>query len=263
MSNCNPCNKSILSQTPYKIGETQCTQPCPPEITCVDIIPSNCVFYSGSTLSCPSGSTSVNYGVTITEALNTMYQLICQNSTSNTVQITANDTCYGYLASKITSTSLDITVSNQGACEKLNIEEKCWGPSPWNSVTFLNKWKNLSPYDPSNNWENVTYSNVKECSVKLKGTAYLQNPYYFIGPSANFHIFTLPIGYRPLKLRRFSVSVSRFDNTDPFYSLIPFAVGDVWIKPNGEVYIFTIPPEQFDPTIGMTVSFDGIEFETN
>jgi len=48
-----------------------------------------------------------------------------------------------------------------------------------------------------------------------------------------------------------------------FYSRIPFAVGDVWIKPNGEVYIFTIPPEQFDPTIGMTVSFDGIEFETN
>ena len=88
MSNCPTCKESILSQTPSLIGQTQCTQPCPPEITCVDIIPSNCVFYSGPTLSCPSGSTSVNYGVTITEALNTMYQLICQNSTSNTIKIT-------------------------------------------------------------------------------------------------------------------------------------------------------------------------------
>jgi len=270
MANCNPCNKSILSQTESAIGKTQCTQPCPPEITCVDIIPSNCVFYSGPTLSCPSGSTSVNYGVTITEALNTMYQLICQNSTSNTIKITELDTCYGYLASKITSTSLDITITqNLGACQKLNIEEKCWGP--WNNVLssgsgngrFLNKWKNLSPYDPINNWENVAYSNVKECSVKLKGTAYLQDPYYFIGPLVNFHIFTLPIGYRPLKLRRFSVSISRLDNTQPLFSLIPFAAGDVWITPNGEVYMFTIPPEYLDPTIGTTVSFDGIEFEIN
>jgi hypothetical protein len=259
MSNCNPCNKSILSQTESAIGQTQCTQPCPPEITCVDIIPSNCVFYSGSTLSCPSGSTSVNYGVTITEALNTMYQLICQNSTSNTVQITANDTCYGYLASKITSTSLDITITNPGACEKLNIEEKCWGPSPWNSVTFLEKWKNFSPYDPSNNWENVTYSNVKECSVKLKGTAYLSSGYNQI---SNSHIFTLPIGYRPLKLRRFSINISRFV-PNSLTSLIPISIGDIWIKPNGNVELLTSPFYNSGSLNSITISFDGIEFETN
>jgi hypothetical protein len=251
MSNCPTCKESILSQTESLIGKTQCTQPCPPEITCVDIIPSNCVFYSGPTLSCPSGSTSVNYGVTITEALNTMYQLICQNSTSNTVQITANDTCYGYLASKITSTSLDITVSNQGACEKLNIEEKCW---TWNTVTkgslgdgiFKIKWSSAP------NYQIVQYSNVKECVVKLRGTAKVST---YI--STDKTIFTLPFGKRPASTRRYSIHVSEPGGTTP---LLPRNIGFIYIYNTGDVVLELF---QLAVAIPVEVSLDGIEFEIN
>ncbi len=251
MSNCNPCNKSILSQTESAIDKTQCTQPCPPEITCVDIIPSNCVFYSGPTLSCPSGSTSVNYGVTITEALNTMYQLICQNSTSNTVQITANDTCYGFLASKITSTSLDITIANPGACEKLNIEEGC---PVWNNVLnsnsgdgrFLNSWTNADPTFLT--IQRVQYSNVKGCSIKLRGS--ITRTKLWGGNS--FVVFVLPNGFRPLKLRWFHATVDSAGS-----GLVPLTI---LIKPNGEVEITADP---FTSALGVTTSFDGIEFEIN
>ena len=250
MSNCNPCNKSILSQTESAIGQTQCTQPCPPEITCVDIIPSNCVFYSGPTLSCPSGSTSVNYGVTITEALNTMYQLLCQNSTSNTVQITANDTCYGFLASKITSTSLDITISNPGACEKLNIEEGC---PVWNNVSnsnsgdgrFLNSWTNADPTFLT--IQRVQYSNVKGCSVKLRGSITRTK----LWSGTPFVVFILPFGFRPLRTRWFHATVDAAAN-----GVLPVTI---LIRSTGEVQISTDP---FTPVI-VTSSFDGIEFEIN
>ena len=257
MSNCNPCNKSILSQTESAIGKTQCTQPCPPEITCVDIIPSNCVFYSGPTLSCPSGSTSVNYGVTITEALNTMYQLICQNSTSNTVQITANDTCYGYLASKITSTSLDITISNPGACEKLNIEEGCrtWynvsTNFSFNGGSFMSssKWKNYSTRDI--NFQVAGYSSVKGCSVRLRGTVF--NDSY---TNSDKIIFTLPANFRPLKTVRFSVNVQT--PSAPQVSLI-FSAAYLEINNSGEVILLIS-----NNTAGRyAVSLDGIEIEIN
>jgi hypothetical protein len=253
MSNCPTCKESILSQTESLIGKTQCTQPCPPEITCVDIIPSNCVFYSGPTLSCPSGSTSVNYGVTITEALNTMYQLICQNSTSNTVQITANDTCYGFLASKITSTSLDITIANPGACEKLNIEEKCW---TWNTVRkgslgdgiFKLKWSSAP------NYQIVQYSNVKECVVKLRGTAKVST--YF---STQKTIFTLPFGKRPASTRRYSVHVSDPSGITP---LLPRNIGFIYIYAiTGDVVLEL--SQLLTVAIPVEVSLDGIEFEIN
>ena len=250
MSNCNPCNKSILSQTESAIGKTQCTQPCPPEITCVDIIPSNCVFYSGPTLSCPSGNTSVNYGVTITSALNTMYQLLCQNSTSNTVQITANDTCYGFLASKITSTSLDITISNPGACEKLNIEEGC---PVWNNVSnsnsgdgrFLNSWTNADPTFLT--IQRVQYSNVKGCSVKLRGGITRTKRW----DGTAFVVFILPFGFRPLRTRWFHATIDSGGS-----GLLPVTI---LIRSTGEVEIATDPF-----TLGfVTSSFDGIEFEIN
>ena len=250
MSNCNPCNKSILSQTESAIGKTQCTQPCPPEITCVDIIPSNCVFYSGPTLSCPSGNTSVNYGVTITSALNTMYQLLCQNSTSNTVQITANDTCYGFLASKITSTSLDITISNPGACEKLNIEEGC---PVWNNVSnsnsgdgrFLNSWTNADPTFLT--IQRVQYSNVKGCSVKLRGGITRTKRW----DGTAFVVFILPFGFRPLRTRWFHATIDSGGS-----GVLPVTI---LIRSTGEVEIATDPF-----TLGfVTSSFDGIEFEIN
>jgi len=249
MSNCPTCKESILSQTPSLIGKTLCNPDCPQDITCEDIIPSNCVFYSGATLSCPSGNTSVPYGVTITEALNTMYQLICQNSTSNTVQITANDTCYGYLASKITSSSLLITVLNPGACEKLNIEEKCrnWisiGPSSTSGTNnFRNTWKNYTtdPYA-----QPVEVSTIKECSVKLRGRA--TNT---IHTSECKSYLIMVLATAPAKNRVFSVNVLKLGASCPVVEpklIIVDKLGNVTLSGgilSGE-YV---------------VSFDGIEFE--
>lgn len=243
MSNCPTCKESILSQTPSLIGQTQCTTDCPEDITCVDIIPSNCVFYSGATLSCPSGNTSVNYGDTVTVALGKMYDLICQNSTSNTVQITANDTCYGYLASKITSSSLDITISNPGACEKLNIEEKCW---TWSDITFIpgSKWKTSIP--PTS--QKAQVSNVKECVVRLRGTVY-NNTY----SSSDKIIFQLPLQKTPSKNRRFSVNISNGVST------VPTNIGFIYIYNTGDVVL-----EYTQNITGATfVSLDGISFEIN
>lgn len=235
---CPTCKESIISQTPSLIGQTQCTTDCPEDITCVDIIPSNCVFYSGATLSCPSGNTSVNYGDTVTVALGKMYNLICQNSTSNTVQITANDTCYGYLASKITSTSLDITISNPGACEKLNIEEKCW--DPWTAANLLNGFTNFPSGQP------VEYSSIKGCSVKLRGRFSRTSL-----SSGTYTIFKLPLNRAPLNPRVFSVLTTS--------SVLPSGFGFITVQTNGDVTL-TYSPLAAGSVI---VSLDGIEFETN
>ena len=235
MSNCPTCKESILSQTPSLIGKTQCTSNCPEDITCVDIIPSNCVFYSGATLSCPSGSTSVVYGDTVTVALNKMYQLICQNSTSNTVQVTANDTCYGYLFNKITSTSLDITVSNPGACEKLKIEEKC---RTWTAANLLNGFVNFPSGQP------VEYSSIKACSVKLRGR------FYRTTVTAGTHlIFKLPLNKAPLYPRFFSVLTTS--------SVLPTGLAFVTVATNGDVSLNYFPLAAGS----VIVSLDGIEFE--
>lgn len=247
--NCTDCKENILSGTPSSIGSPKCNGDCPEAITCVDIIPSNCVFYSGQSLSCDESDSTIPFGVTVTTAIGTLFQMVCAVSNSQTVQVTANDTCYGYLASKITSSSLDISVSSPGACEKLNIEEKCWS---WNNVrtsngniptidgTFFKKWKNSI-------FQIAQYSNVKECSVKLRGT--VQNNSY---SNTDKIIFTLPTGFRPLATRRFSVNISNG------VSSVPTAIGFIYIYSDGTVVL-----EYTQPITGTTVvSLDGIEFET-
>jgi hypothetical protein len=245
MSNCPTCKESILSQTPSLIGQTQCTQTCPPDITCVDIIPSNCVFYSGPTLSCPSGNTSVNYGVTITSALNTMYQLLCQNSTSCTAKITAGDTCCGYLFDKFSSSSLSITtVTNEAGCQTLNIEETCytWTELKKGNPGLINGWTYASlPF------EKPAISNVKNCIVRLAGTitSGAATPLVF---GAN-QVAILPVGKRPDRVRRFTVNVASTT------SVIPALLA---INSNGEVSLILTSV----PSSKVTLSFDGISFET-
>jgi hypothetical protein len=257
MSNCPSCKESILSQTPSLIGNTLCNPDCPQDITCEDIIPSNCVFYSGATLSCPSGNTSVDYGVTVTVALNKMYQLICQNSTSNTVQVTANDTCYGYLASKITSSSLDITVSNPGGCEKLNIEESCikWMSIGPNSIsgtnTFRNKWQNYSVVVATS--QNAEFSTNKPCIVKLRGT--VVGNYGTTDKCGGYTIMNLAT--HPQKDRTFSVngSVLSIAPGSINCSIVPLIL---IILQNGDVKII-------GGTYNTTyiISLEGIQFEIN
>lgn len=247
MSNCPTCKESILSQTPSLIGQTQCTQTCPPDITCVDIIPSNCVFYSGPTLSCPSGSTSVNYGVTITEALNTMYQLLCQNSTSCTAKITAGDTCCGYLFDKFSSSSLNITtVTNEAGCQTLNIEETCY---TWTELTTGNLGLASGWSWAQSGFERPAVSNVKNCIVRLAGTMVKNIVNAPLG--AAITIGKLPVA--PENFRRFPIVI-----TSP--GAIPFIPSMLTISPTGEMtYLQTVPLQT--PT-KYVLCLDGISFET-
>lgn len=80
MATCKSCNNNILSQTPSLIGETNCNQPCPPEIVCEDIIGSNCVFYSGPTVPCPSTQTNiVTNGQTMSQVIQLLAAQICNS----------------------------------------------------------------------------------------------------------------------------------------------------------------------------------------
>lgn len=252
MSNCPTCKESIFSQTKSLIGETQCTQPCPPEITCEDFIASNCVYYSGPTLSCPSGSVSINYSDTITVALNKLYQLICQNSTSNTIKITELDTCYGYLSSKITSSSLDITIANQGACEKLNIEEKCWGP--WTELTNANSGLSSKWEWAGGNYEKPAVSSIKGCSVKLAGAIKLKTLQSIT--STTVIIGTLPVGKTPVKDRVFSANI--LTSFAAPYNVLPCVI--TIVASTGKITLGH--PWSTTTLTGITVFLDGIEFET-
>lgn len=236
---CKDCKDGIIYQTRSLISNPKCNEDCPEEIVCEDIIGSNCVFYSGLTLACPSGNPEniVYYGDTLTQAITKLYGLVCQNSTSNTVQVTANDRCYGYLASKITSSSLDISVTNPGACEKLNIEEKCW---TWTAANLLNGFTNFPSGQP------VEYSSIKECSVKLRGR------FSRTTLSAGTHvIFKLPLNRAPQYPRVFSILTTS--------SILPTGLGFITVATNGDVTLSYSPLAAGS----VIVSLDGIEYETN
>jgi len=229
MSDCINCKDSILSQTVSKITAPLCNDACPESIVCVDIIPSNCVFYSGGNLSC----SGIVFGETLTTALAKIDTKLCENSTSNTVQITANDTCYGYLASKITSSSLAITTTNPGACEKLNIEEKCWCYGSLEG--YKNKWKSVSaPF------QIAQISNVKECVVKLRGM--IINPSFSTtvpdaGVCQSTKLFTIPAGKLPSFIRTYTVFLIPLNFSTPCLPLVGAILsidnntGDVNLKP--------------------------------
>ena len=261
MANCPTCKESILNQTPSLIGQTQCNSPCPQEVTCEDFIASDCVFYSGPNLACPSGQTNITNGDSVTEAIETLYDLICRiNSYSNVVGVTQNDGCPGYLSNKIISSSLTLSVTTLGSCESLSIEEKCFFPG--NSVglpstsdgTFKAGWSTYSTIDA--NFQRVQYSNAKACNIKLRGTAYYNSGTSVL--SGNTVIFKLPAGFRPLKSRRFSANfiASNIPN-------FPISPCYIIILPTGEVLFFTLLNLANINLTQFTISLDGIEFETN
>ena len=258
MANCPTCKESILNQTPSLIGQTQCNDPCPQEVTCEDFIASDCVFYSGQNLACPSGQTNIAYQDSVTQAIQTLHGLICNINSSNIVGVTANDSCPGYLSTKIISSSLTVSVTNPGFCESLSIEEKCF---TWNNVnlpstsdgTFKAGWGN--PTDPT--IQKVQYSNAKACSIKLRGTAGYNSGTNVL-PS-NGIIFKLPAGFRPLKSRRFSVNIIAY-NPNNIPILLPCFI---FIQPSGDVLFFTFIGSTNLNLKQLDVSLDGIEFETN
>ena len=247
MSHCPTCKESIISQTPSLIGKTECTSDCPEAITCQDIIPSNCVFYSGSNLSC----SGVVFGDTVTVAINKLDAAICQGSTQKCrVSIDFNDTCCNYLGGKlIAGTGITITRNideNTAGCKTLTISEGC---NTWNDVgassssgtgNFRNGWVNTDPLGIT--IQKAQYSNVKGCTVKLRGLIKITS-----FNNSKIIILVLPASFVPPVIRRFSITVKA--------GLLFPAYIDIY--PSGEVKLFGIPAKDI-----VELSLDGIFFET-
>ena len=208
MSHCPTCKESIISQTPFLIGKTECTSDCPEAITCQDIIPSNCVFYSGNNLSC----SGIAFGDTVTVAISKLDAAICQGSTQKcTVSIDANDTCCNYLGGKLiagTGITIDRNIpENTAGCKTLTISQGC---NTWNSVgpssssgtgNFRNGWRNCTI--GGLNYQPAEYSNVVGCVVRLRGVVTLR----LSKNNCAYIVMVLPPAQCPSKIRVFSVNV--------------------------------------------------------
>lgn len=93
---CKNCKDNIVSQTKSLIADPKCNPACPETIVCQDLIPSSCIFYSGSNLPC--------LGVNNTDRLTDVIKAI------NTKLYT------------ITSDNIIITESVVNGCTVLNLE---------------------------------------------------------------------------------------------------------------------------------------------
>ena len=116
---CKNCNPPILNQDVSIIGNTKCNGNCPEDAPCVDYLGSNCVYYSGDTLTCLSDPTAqgrtVQNGDSLTTILNTL-------NNSYGVRVDSSDTCCGFLADKIISSNpslLRVSVQTLSGCQTL------------------------------------------------------------------------------------------------------------------------------------------------
>jgi len=194
MSHCPTCKESIISQTPSLIGKTECTSDCPEAITCQDIIPSNCVFYSGSNLSC----SGINFGDSLSLAFSKIDTLLC-NTGGCKVKVSATDTCCDYLETKVTAgTGVTVTKTTAiaGICEKLVISVN---PATlvWNTIPLTSNFETIVLYQPPE------YSN-KDALGRVWFRGVFRNTVQVAG-STQYPISTslLPTSVRPKYLRTY------------------------------------------------------------
>lgn len=246
--NCPDCKDSIVSRTVSKIGTTQCTENCPEDITCPDIRPSNCAFYSGSNLSC----SGINFGDSVTLAFAKVDAQLCSNQTNNCLfKISSDDTCCGHFESKVLAgTGIVFTTNNAGTCETLTVSSAC---NTWTSITpssasatgaFRNKWRNASGFIA---YQVAQYSNTISCIVRLRGTVTNQ----LDGSCNSSIILKLPVA--PLFTRVYSVNLLQVVN-----GCSRFSPSWVTIASNGEV---TLVGSGVNGVVSL--SLDGISFEVS
>jgi len=219
---CTNCKDSILSQTPYNIGTTKCTGDCPEAITCVDILPSNCVFYSGNNLSC----SGIIFGETITSAINKIDSKLCDTQQDSCLlKISRNDTCCGYLQTKLLASSgITLTVGNEGGCETLTI-----GTNPptlvWNNISLPIQFQTIFGYQPPQ------YSNKDNLGRVWFRGSFTTHPSVSIpvGSAPVYLSTTLPVNSTPQYKRVFfNGRASGSNSTSPEFVILPS--GAMYVK---------------------------------
>lgn len=241
MSICPTCNSSIISQTPSKIGSTECNSDCPQEMTCQDgIYASNCIFYSGSNLAC----SGINFGDSLSLAFSKFDALLCQSAGCK-VKVSGTDACCDYLETKVTAgTGVTVTKTTSSGCEKLVISTN---PATlvWNSLTMPSSLTTKTGY------QTPQFSNKDEL-----GRVWFRGSFTFvtalpIGSLVNFTT-QLPANSKPVLSRVFlNGRVSSNGSTPP--EVVVQNTGVIYVKNTGNMIA---------DNKGQ-VSFDGFFIDTN
>lgn len=253
MSHCTDCNDSILNGQVSLIPDPVCHDNCGTETPCEGIgTYTNCVTMNNA-LTC-IGSIS---GVTLSSVLTMLDTKLCQVITGKcTVSIDANDTCCGYLGDKlIAGTGVTITkniTTTASGCKNLTISaDAC---NTWTELTKGNQGLTVKWVWAGGDYEKPSVSNVKNCIVRLAGTIKLNQGQSINATTA---IGLLPVGKRPLKNRNFSVNIitpyPAPNNILPCILSINHTTGQMTIS----------HPYSSGVLQGVTLSLDGISFETN
>lgn len=253
MENCPDCLNSILSQTPSLIGSTKCNTDCPTDIGCSDLLPSNCVYYTGNSLVC--SNLTITNGQQLTDILGNIFTAICGAVVGNTVLVSSEDNCPGYLFSKITSDDFNITIKNPGKCEQIEINDNCW---VWNTVLgpgsgdgrFVNNFNNAgTPFG------NVRYSRPKGCIVRLSGVSTkLFNSTCLSG----LPIFYLPVLSRPLNTKVYSINIIKVISS----GCSTYIPATIMVDLDGAVRLFS-QINNTDLGFNFLIPLDGIQIELN
>jgi hypothetical protein len=238
------CKNSILNGQKSVIGEPICHDNCGSETDCEGIQTySDCVGVNPA-LECIDTPANTS----LSDVLVALDTKLCQTQQSScTVSTDANDTCCGYLGDKlIAGTGVTITkniATASSGCKTLTISTSCF---TWNNIlpsnstgtgNFRNKWQSIG-----SGFQLAQYSNVKECTIKLRGTVVISGY-----NNSKEIIAVLPVA--PLSIKRFSVNILASSGFKP-------SVIDIY--PDGSVKLFTVP----NLSDSISVSLDGISFET-
>lgn len=236
--NCKDCRDGILNKQASLFADPACTDCNNTEVVCTGKQTySDCVAVN-TTLNC----LGTENGASLTEVL----EAICETApltNSCKVKVDEDDTCCGYLKDKITSNSLDISVSiPERGCKTLFIEEKDW---TWVNLVLKNKWTNFSVVNTS--FETSKYG-VKNDEVKLIGSIFLNTS----GQTGEVIITNLPPSVRPTSEKLFS-----FTGTNTFFNFSQLIHSNIRIKTNGDVTI--VLTNILGNSLGQAlISFDGI-----
>lgn len=216
--NCKDCRDGILNKQASLFADPACTDCNNTEVVCTGKQTySDCVAVN-TTLNC----LGTENGDSLTEVLLAICEISAQTNTCK-VKIDEDDTCCGYLKDKITSDTLNISVSREDrGCKTLQIEEKDW---EWSNLTLKNKWVN---FNAVNNSYAVSKYGVKNNEVKLSGSIFLNTS----GQIGEVVVATLPLSVAPTSEKLYS-----FTGTNAFLNYNQIILSVIRVKTNGDITV--------------------------
>lgn len=241
---CVDCRKSIFNTQTTTIAVPECQDDCPEDVNCDgEVTYSDCINVNVA-LSC--SETAV--GASLTTVLQSIDTKICNNQESTcTVSVSSDDTCCGYLQDKITvGTGLTKTITNEGACEKVNISVNP-GTIVWNNLPLSANFATITGYQIPQYSEPDALGRVWFRGVFTYGVGNIP-----AGGAISLISAALTAAYRPLYIRTYFSGKSSVSGT---------GTPQLIFNPNGTITFKNTTVSQFDSK-GI-FSLDGFVIEKN